>query len=199
MSDLQLVNVDNASFADTNASFADTNIPFADELDYVFVHINKLDKFGKEIIKQNKDLVNLDTSRRPPQPCKYDSCLDNKNQLYGPTNSALISTLEKEGRRIYNKCPELRDLSTVMEHPEFYKFYLKYMNDPTRLKHMLVLMKMYTLIGRFLKEQDPTEESHNAYHKLVFLQKILAHPIYSRILLKHTLQKSINSKCSSAR
>jgi hypothetical protein len=185
MSDLQLVNVDN--------HIPNKGESLSDELEYVFVHIDKLDRYGREIIKQNKGLIKFDHGSKSPHPNiseTNDEAAACDNHIYKPSNEALVTAVEKEGRRIYNKCSELRDLSTVMEHPEFYKFYLKYMTNPMRLKHMLVLMKMYTLIGKFFKERDPSEESYNAYHKLVFLQKILMHPVYSRILLKHTIRSN---------
>lgn len=98
------------------------------------------------------------------------------------------NVIENDGQRIYDKYAEFHDLANVMEHPEFFSFYLKYMKNPYHLKQMLVLMKMYHLISQYLSEKDLTEEHHNAYHKLAILHKILSHPSYSRILLKKVMQ-----------
>jgi hypothetical protein len=96
----------------------------------------------------------------------------------------LNTITEQKGKNIYNKYSEFRDLATIMEHPEFFAFYYKYMQNPIYLKKMLMLMKIYHLISIYLYEQDPTEQNHNAYHKLALLHQILTHPIYSRIILK---------------
>ena len=147
-------------------------------IDDIFVHVNKLDTFGKNIIANNADLaprLNSDTLVMTEIPQQTITIRE-------------LSAAEKYGRAICNNSREFRDLSIVMEHPEFYQFYKKYMNNPEQLKRMLVLMKMYDMISAFLKKKDPTEEHHNAYHKLVFLQKLLANPVYSRILFKKRVQ-----------
>lgn len=159
------------------------------QIDEILVHVNKLDRFGKNIIQKNSDLA--------PQLNSARECAD--VDVHAMQSSELpqitkrqLSAAEKYGRTISMQQPELRDLSVVMEHPEFNQFYQKYMNEPERMKRMLVLMKMYSMISAYLKEKDPTEEHHNAFHKLVFLQKILANPVYSRILFKKTTAKTAN-------
>lgn len=159
------------------------------QIDEIFVHVNKLDKFGKNIIQNNSDLApRLNSAQLPSHTTAHTVSMSNSE--LPPITKRQLSTAEKYGRAISSQYPELRDLSVVMEHPEFYQFYQKYMNEPERMKRMLVLMKMYSMISAYLKEKDPTEEHHNAFHKLVFLQKILANPVYSRILFKKSTSRN---------
>jgi hypothetical protein len=126
-----------------------------DEFNKLFYHMNKVEKMSKGIVeKMSKNKLNLS---------KYS---------------------EQTGKQIYNKYSEFRDLATVMEHPEFLTFYYKYMENPYYLKQILMLMKLYSLISKYLYEQDPNENNHNAYHKLAILHQILTHPVYSHIILK---------------
>jgi hypothetical protein len=124
------------------------------EFQDIFHHINRIDELGKKMIVSENKTI----------------IIPNK--------------IEQEGKRLYKMYPEFRDLSTFMEHPEFLNFYNKYMNNPIRLKQMLVLMKMYNLIAKYMYENDPLEEKHNAYHKLAILYRIITHPVYSRILFR---------------
>jgi hypothetical protein len=126
-----------------------------DDFNKIFHHMNKVEKISKGIVeKMSKNKLNLS---------KFS---------------------EQIGKQIYNKYSEYRDLATVMEHPEFLTFYYKYMENPYYLKQILILMKLYNLISKYLYEQDPNEQKHNAYHKLAILHQILTHPVYSNIILK---------------
>ncbi len=101
--------------------------------------------------------------------------------IYGTRN---LDSMQKIGQSFYRNIHELRDVSTVMEHPEFYKFYYKYMRDLHKFKKMMTLMKLYDIIGRYLYRIDPTESLHNSYHKLFILYNLLKNPEFTRILLK---------------
>jgi len=98
-------------------------------------------------------------------------------------NINFIKNMETKGRNLYKTIPELRDISTVMEHPEFYGFYYKYMKDLNKFKRMIVLMKIYDVISHRLHQKDPAERFHNSYHKLVLLYNIIKSPYYSKIIL----------------
>ena len=170
---------------------------FIADIDKLFIHLNKIDSYGKDAIEKNKDMIRLGT---PTQYTKKQIASESTS-LTIPEKLQIISPnkIEQEGRDIYNKYPELRDLSTVMEHPEFFSFYLKYMRNPIHLKQMLVLMKLYYLIGQYAYKHDPTEEHHNAYHKLVFLYKLIKHPLYSRLFLKRIVPlDAYNNRLMSA-
>ena len=150
------------------------------QVDEIFVHINKLDSFAPKIVEQNKDLA--------PKSLELTNFEREKDPVI---TKRKLSHAENQGRKVSKQFPELRDLAVVMEHPEFHSFYTKYMSDSTSLKQMLVLMKMYDTISKFMKNKDPNEEHHNAYHKLVFLHKLLMHPVYSRILFKKQTHPAI--------
>jgi hypothetical protein len=146
------------------------------EIDEIFKYINKMDSFGKKVINDNSDLIRLD---RPTQLTKKQSGIINE-----PDSTELA------GRQIYNKYSELRDISTVMEHPEFFSFYMKYMRNPKDLKRILILMKLYHMISNYMYEHDSTEEHHNSYHKLVFLYKLISNPVYSRLFMGKPNEKN---------
>ena len=137
--------------------------------------------YGKELIENNKNLIKLNN---PTQTTRILMANDDKAIIMPDKD-------EQYGRNLYNKYQELRDLSVVMEHPEFFSFYLKYMRNPNNLKQMLVLMKLYHLISQYMHEKDPNGECHNSYHKLVFIYKILANPIYSRLFIKKILPSNL--------
>jgi hypothetical protein len=82
------------------------------------------------------------------------------------------------GQTIYKEFPMLRDIATVMEHPEFYRFYQTYLNpsDERKRQQTLVLLRVYDWISQHLPER------YNAYHKLFVLYSLLNHPKYSRVL-----------------
>jgi hypothetical protein len=48
----------------------------------------------------------------------------------------------------------MRDIATVMEHPEFNAFFEKYFNDSTDVRAILMLMKIYQAIP----SKDPYEK-----------------------------------------
>lgn len=126
----------------------------------IFEHLNKIDNYSKHILHNDTDM----------QMVPYMN-ISNK--------------LESIGRHIYNNNTELRDIATIMEHPEMYGFYLKYMRDPKQLKKTLVNMKVYDIINKYMYKIDPNEIHHNAYHKLAILLKLKTHPVYSKMLFNY--------------
>lgn len=141
----------------------------------LFAHLNKLDIF-------------------------YNNLVSNEHTYITHPRMQSISYIEKSGKQIYNNCQELRDISTVMEHPEMYSFYLKYMKEPKKLHDTLILMRLYEMISKYMYKMDPQEQCHNAYHKLTLLYKIKTHPVYSRILFRYrdTLTSSNRQIVSAA-
>lgn len=79
---------------------------------------------------------------------------------------------QKKGIYVYQNFPVLRDVATVMEHPEFYSFYQKYLSKPEKRTQILSLLKVYRWISLYLPER------YNAYHKLFVLYTLLYHPKY---------------------
>lgn len=88
---------------------------------------------------------------------------------------------EKKGISVYKSTPILRDIATVMEHPEFYSFYEKYLSKPDNQYQILTVLKVYYWISKYLPEQ------YNAYHKLFILYTLLHHPDYSRLIFNKKL------------
>lgn len=156
-----------------------------DNYDELFIAIDKLDTFGQKIINNKASIVKLNNQTVLKE-------LTTDNQIILPDNT------ENFGRCLYNKYQQLRDLSTVMEHPEFFNFYLKYLRKPDEFKRMLVLMKLYHMISKYMFENDPTEDKHNAYHKLVMLYKLINNPIYYRILTKKILKMDSHQRFLTA-
>jgi len=74
---------------------------------------------------------------------------------------------EKQGRSIYQNISVLRDVATVMEHPEFHSFYHNYLKQYESFRRITFLLKLYETITRHLPEQ------YNGYHKLFVLYRLL--------------------------
>lgn len=143
-----------ANVSSNNAMCAGTS----KELEKTFKHLKKIENLNICNTSTTKNIINFNS---------------NKN-----------INIELKGRHLYQTIPELRDLSTIMEHPEFYKFYYKYMQDLNKFKKMIVLMKLYDIISHYLYKKDPYEKYHNSYHKLVLVYNLVNSPEYSRILFK---------------
>ena len=125
-----------------------------------------------ELYKHLNKLNNIKDNIKNTQPCLNMNSEDN------------MKSIGKFGRKIYEIDPLFRDLLTVMEHPEFYSFYYKYMRDWNKFKKIIVLMKLYDMISHNLYEKDPSEEKHNGYHKLALLNYILKDKELMRIAFK---------------
>lgn len=91
---------------------------------------------------------------------------------------------EKKGISVYQTVPVLRDVATVMEYPEFYSFFEKYLSKPEKRAQILSLLKVYYWISQYLPED------YNAYHKLFIIYTLLNHPDYSRLIFKRTLESN---------
>lgn len=85
---------------------------------------------------------------------------------------------EKSGMKVYQNIPVLRDVATVMEYPEFYSFYEKYLSNPEKNEQILFVLKIYYWISRFFPEK------YNAYHKLFVLYALLHNPEYSQLIFE---------------
>ena len=94
----------------------------------------------------------------------------------------LIRGVEAKGREIYSKDTELRDVSTLMEHPEFARLYYIYMKNFEKFKRFMILLKLYDMISRKLYACDPEEKCHNSYHKLFILYNLMHNRAYARAL-----------------
>lgn len=78
--------------------------------------------------------------------------------------SLIIHTndLRTNGQSLYKTNTTMRDIATIMEHPEFKSFFGKYFNDSTDAHAMLMLMKIYQSIP----SDDP-------YEKIAVLHKAM--------------------------
>jgi hypothetical protein len=77
-----------------------------------------------------------------------------------------LNCLESRGKLIYSTNEHFRNLSTVMEHPEFRNFYNTYLKDIEDAKTMLMFMKIYDYIETRFKGINP-------YQKISILKEIL--------------------------
>ena len=77
-----------------------------------------------------------------------------------------LNSLESKGKLIYSANQHFRNLSTVMEHPEFRNFYNTYLRDFEDAKTMLMFMKIYEHIETRFKGINP-------YQKISLLKEIL--------------------------
>lgn len=93
-----------------------------------------------------------------------------------PIDVRYMSHYEHKGRLLYKTNTLFRDVATFMEQPENYQFYLKYMCDPERFQVIMVYLKLYEIISRFMSEDI------NAYCKLYALYYILRHPVYGPVI-----------------
>ena len=62
--------------------------------------------------------------------------------------------LQNTGKLIYQNNRSMRDIATIMEHPEFRQFFNKYFGDPIDIQNTLMLMKLYDNI----LNKDPYEK-----------------------------------------
>jgi hypothetical protein len=109
----------------------------------------------------SKDISSIQSSN----VIKYDLNKDKimKLKLTDKTQMAIVET---HGKHIYNTIPALRDVATIMEHPELRSFIDKYFNDPFDAQNMLIFMKTYKMI----EELNPMLTS---YQKIAVLSKAM--------------------------
>jgi len=56
---------------------------------------------------------------------------------------------QKKGQKLYQKCNIFRDVATLMEHPEFYSFYKKYLTDPEKYEKIMFVLDIYDTISQY--------------------------------------------------
>lgn len=93
-----------------------------------------------------------------------------------PIERRHLSGYERKGKFLYQNNKLFRDVATFMEQPENFQFYKKYMCDPQQYQQIMVYLKVYELITRFL------DEDINAYCKLYVLYYLLRHPTYGHLI-----------------
>jgi hypothetical protein len=77
-----------------------------------------------------------------------------------------LSTIENDGKKIYNDNNFYRSLANIMEHPEFRTFINSYVNDVYDLNVILKFMKLYDMI-------EKKDSTLNGYHKLSILKNFI--------------------------
>jgi hypothetical protein len=81
---------------------------------------------------------------------------------------------QKKGQKLYQKNDKyniFRDVATLMEHPEFYSFYKKYLIDPKKCEKIMFVLDIYDTISQYISKHCP--DKYNAYHKIFLLYIIL--------------------------
>jgi len=76
--------------------------------------------------------------------------------------------MEVEGRKLYQTNQHYRNIVTVMEHPEFRKFYDLYMNDHLSMRTIIMFLKLYDAIEKKGKKHL------TPYQKLTVLDQIMS-------------------------
>lgn len=82
------------------------------------------------------------------------------------SDSKVLEELNDQGKKIYQKNTSLRDIATVMEHPEFRSFVDRYFNNVADAQSALMLIKTYQKIEKCFPKLDP-------YQKISLLHKII--------------------------
>jgi hypothetical protein len=96
-------------------------------------------------------------------------------------------TTYNKGTKLYQTNKTLRDISTVMEHPEMKAFFDKYLADPLSCYSMLLLMKIYQNIP-----------SDNPYEKIATLYETMSNES-SRVLFHQSYINWLGSSTSSTK
>ena len=108
--------------------------------------------------------------------------MDKDNYMVRVVDNSTLSQLEREGKNIYKNNVFFRDLSTVMEHPEFREFYKKYFKDADVATSVVMFMKMYDTID------NNSLQDTNAYHKIALTKKIFE----NRSMRKTIVENMVN-------
>lgn len=77
-----------------------------------------------------------------------------------------LSHMEKDGINLFNSNPHYNKLATIMENPEFDKFYQEYFCQEN-IDTILMFMAIYNRI------KQETNDSLNAYQKLTILDNMI--------------------------
>lgn len=77
-------------------------------------------------------------------------------------NIVCIKSLSNHGKKIYNTNTTIRDITNVMEHPEFKSFFDKYFKTVYDAQSILLLMKIYNS----LPNENPYEKSAILYEAM---------------------------------
>ena len=93
-----------------------------------------------------------------------DICEYNDRKKVIEENTDNFKDLEKYGRQLYQKNEFYRNLTNVMEHPEFKTFFDNFFKDPHHLKTIFMFMNMYS---------ELTEKQFNlsGYQKIAIIKK----------------------------
>ena len=100
---------------------------------------------------------------------------------------------EKKGRELYQNNINYRNLSTVMEHPEFRNFYNTYLKRWFEAKTMMMFMKVYEAIETQL-DVEPTP-----YQKIAILHAIMTDNTIRRRIFKCMSNWSENDLLTDSR
>jgi hypothetical protein len=81
------------------------------------------------------------------------------------------TTSHNYGKKLYATNKTLRDIATIMEHPEFKEFFDKYFENPLEAKTMLMMMKLYRWLPNLI--DIPSNSEVSSYTKIAFLKSVI--------------------------
>jgi len=115
-----------------------------------------------------------DSTPTNPTPTTQSEHRQKTKQLNGPNTelSPLTRAAEKRlreafGKRLIQENKTMRDIGTVMEHPEFKQFFHRYFSDWDDARAMFMLMKVYSKVS----ETYPTL---NGLEKVALLYELIS-------------------------
>lgn len=75
-------------------------------------------------------------------------------------------SLDRLGRKLYHGNKSLKDISNVMEHPEFQNFFKTYFTDWLSVKSIMMLMKIYEKLNDDFSDL-------NGYQRLALVYELM--------------------------
>lgn len=97
-----------------------------------------------------------------------------------------LNEMEKEGKNIYKNNEFYKDLSTVMEHPEFKNFISKYFKTWDEVDNILVFIKAYENLNNI------KDIKLNGYQKLCIMKRIFDKDETRKLIINKLKRNEIN-------
>jgi len=92
-----------------------------------------------------------------------------------------LKQVDDKGKELYQTNEHFRNIATVMEHPEFRKFYDMYMTDAHSIETILLMMKLYEVVEKKIK--GPV----TPYQKIAIVNRIITDPKMRKNAVKSIL------------
>jgi hypothetical protein len=93
------------------------------------------------------------------------------------------NNLQTTGQSLYRTNPTYKSLGNVMNHPEFYSFFERYLKDPNKSDEILFLMRLYDAIDKKSKVKL------TPYERLSVMDKMLTDSDMRRQIVSEYTEK----------